>query len=89
MYVITDHNTQNFVILGPIEWKPRYISDILSDELDQDIVITKDDESRVPFDVAPGVTIRDTSNCYLGAERQRYYNGQSRLKKSSCFNEMG
>lgn len=58
MYVITDHNTQDFVILGPIAWKPRYISDILSDELDQDIVITSADESRVPFDVIPGVTIR-------------------------------
>jgi len=64
MYVITDHNTQNFVILGPIEWKPRYMSDILSDELDQDIVITREDESRVPFDVVPGVTIRKCISVY-------------------------
>jgi hypothetical protein len=64
MYVITDHNTQNFVILGPIEWKPRYISDILSDELDQDIVITREDETRVPFDVVPGVTIRKCISVY-------------------------
>lgn len=64
MYVITDHNTQNFVILGPIEWKPRYISDVLSDELDQDIVVTRADESRVPFDVVPGVTIRKCTTVY-------------------------
>lgn len=64
MYVITDHNTQNFVILGPIEWKPRYISDILSDELDQDIVVTKADEANVPYDVVPGVTIRKCTSVY-------------------------
>lgn len=64
MYVITDHNTQNFVILGPIEWKPRYISDILSDELDQDIVVTQTDETRVPYDVVPGVTIRKCISVY-------------------------
>lgn len=64
MYVITDHNTQNFVILGPIEWKPKYISDILSDELDEDIVVTRDDEARVPFDVVPGVTIRKCISVY-------------------------
>lgn len=64
MYVITDHNTQNFVILGPIAWKPRYISDVLSDELDQDIVVTSSDEARVPFDVVPGVTIRKCTSVY-------------------------
>lgn len=64
MYVITDHNTQNFVILGPIAWKPRYMSDVLSDELDQDIVITNADETRVPFDVVPGVTIRKCTTVY-------------------------
>lgn len=58
MYVITDHNNGNFVILGPIEWKPRYISDVLSDELDQDITVTREDESLVPYEVVPGVKIR-------------------------------
>lgn len=58
MYVITDHNNQNFVILGPIEWKARYISDILSDEFDDNITVTKDDELRVPFEVIPGVKVR-------------------------------
>jgi hypothetical protein len=64
MYVITDHNNGDFVILGPIAWKPRYISDILSDELDQDIVITAADESLVPFDIIPGVTVRKCISIY-------------------------
>lgn len=58
MYVITDHNNGNFVILGPIEWKPRYISDILYDEFFEEVALTKEDESRVPFDILPGVTVR-------------------------------
>lgn len=64
MYVITDHNNGNFVILGPIEWKPRYISDVLSDELDQDIVVTREDEARVPFEVIPGVKVRKCTSEY-------------------------
>jgi hypothetical protein len=64
MYVITDHNNQNFVILGPIAWKPRYISDILSDELDYSIVVTKEDEFRVPFEPAIGVKIRRCDSTY-------------------------
>lgn len=64
MYVITNHNEQNFVILGPINWKPRYISDILSDELGYDIVVTKDDEARVPFEPAIGVKIRRCTSEY-------------------------
>ena len=60
MYVVTDHNNQNFVILGPIAWKPRYIGDIISDEIQQDVTITQADESRVPFDPVPGITIRRT-----------------------------
>lgn len=64
MYVITDHNTQNFVILGPIEWKPRYISNVLSDELDNNIIVTKDDEARVPYEVSPGVKIRRCTAIY-------------------------
>ena len=65
MYVITDHNNDaNFVILGPIEWKPRYISDILSDELEEDIVVTQADAFRVPFEPAPGVKIRKCTTSY-------------------------
>jgi len=64
MYVITDHNSGDFVILGPIEWKPRYISSILSDELDVDIVVTAEDEARVPFVVHPGIVVRRCESVY-------------------------
>lgn len=64
MYVITDHNNGNFVILGPIEWKPRYISDVLSDEFDENITVTKEDALNVPYDIIPGVTARKCECVY-------------------------
>lgn len=65
MYVITDHNNDaNFVILGPITWRPRYISDVLYDELDEDVIVTQADESRVPFEPYPGVKIRKCVSVY-------------------------
>jgi hypothetical protein len=64
MYVITDHNSGDFVILGPIAWKPRYISSILSDELDVEISVTAEDEARVPFVVHPGVVVRRCETVY-------------------------
>lgn len=64
MYVITDYNNQGFVILGPIDWKPRYISNILSDELDTSITVTAEDEARVPFEPAIGVKIRRCTSVY-------------------------
>ena len=64
MYVITDHNNGNFVILGPVDWKPRYISDILSDEFDENITVTKEDALNVPYDIIPGVTARKCISVY-------------------------
>lgn len=64
MYVITNHNEQNFVLLGPITWRPRFISSVLSDDLDQEIEVTAADEARVPFDIIPGVTIRKAVTQY-------------------------
>ena len=63
-YVITDHNQQGFVLLGPIEWKPRYISAVLSDEYDEEIVVSPADEQRVPYDVLPYVKIRKCDVTY-------------------------
>jgi hypothetical protein len=64
MYVVTDHNSQDFVILGPITWKPRYISDIISDEIQSDVTVTQTDESRVPFEPYPGIKIRKCQVVY-------------------------
>lgn len=63
-YVITDHNNQNFVILGPIEWKPNYIANVLTDELQVDITVTKDDQQRVPYEILPGVKVRRCQSTY-------------------------
>ena len=74
MYVITDHNSGDFVILGPIAWNPRYISSILSDELDEDISVSKEDEARVPFVVHPGVIVRRCESVYedINPKTQRH-----------------
>lgn len=71
-YVVTDHNTQDFVILGPIEWKPRYIANIVSDEVGgEDVTLTAEDEARVPFDILPGIRVR---KCEVVEVRQPNFN---------------
>lgn len=74
MYVITDHNNGDFVILGPITWNPRYISAILSDELGEDITVTAEDEALVPYVVHPGVVVRRCDTIYeqLNEKIQRH-----------------
>ena len=63
-YVITDHNQQGFVILGPIDWKPRYISAVLSDEFDEEIVVSPADAQKVPYDILPYVKARKCISTY-------------------------
>lgn len=58
MYVVTNHNEANTILLGPIEWNSRFISAVLTDDLEQQITIYNTDKDRVPFDVIPGVTLR-------------------------------
>lgn len=61
-YVITNHNEGNFVLLGPVSWNARYFSVVISDELDEDIVILKDQENQVPIRINNGdIIIR---RCY-------------------------
>jgi hypothetical protein len=73
LYVITNHNIQNFVVLGPIQWKPRYFSNIVSEEIGEDVTITDADKDRVPFDIVPGVTIR---TCDVVHSIEENYNGK-------------
>ena len=59
-YVVTDHNSQDFVLLGPIEWKPRYIATIVGDEIGETLpTLTDDDKARIPYDIVPGIRIRE------------------------------
>jgi Domain of unknown function (DUF4376) len=67
-YVITNHNEQDFVILGPIEWKPRYIANVVSDETGEDVTINPGDDANVPFDLLPGVRIRHCNIVYSTLE---------------------
>ena len=60
-YVITNHNEGNFILLGPVPWNARYFSAIISDELDVVVSVTKEDENRIPFELADGVSIK---RCY-------------------------
>lgn len=70
-YVVTDHNNQDFVLLGPIEWKPRYIATIVGDEIGETIpTLTEEDKARVPFDIVPGIRIRE---CNTTEIRQNDY----------------
>lgn len=63
-YVITDHNQQGFVLLGPIDWRPSYISAILSDEYDEEINVSFADEQKIPYDVIPYVKVRKCIETY-------------------------
>jgi hypothetical protein len=61
MYIITNHNDNDRVIIGPMAWRPRYFSTVLSEELDQDVLIMDSDEARVPYNVLTGIRIRRCS----------------------------
>lgn len=65
MYIITDHRSETpFVITGPSEWRSKYFSFILSEELDENIVITEQDKERVPFFIRDGIAIRECEVVY-------------------------
>jgi len=60
MYVITHHHDYDEVLLGPINWNPRFIASVLRTDLDLDFTpsILASDEQRVPYEVLPNVWIR-------------------------------
>lgn len=74
MFVIIDNNDNNRIIIGPMEWKPKYFSFALSEEYDQEITVNLSDQSLVPYEVIPGVFIRecDTSYSSIDPETQDY-----------------
>lgn len=64
MYVIIDSNDNNRIVLGPMEWKPKYFSLVLSDEYDQEITVSQGSANLVPFEVISGVVIRECDTSY-------------------------
>lgn len=76
MYVITHHHDYDEVLLGPINWNPRYIASVLQSDLDLDQppTILSSDESKVPYDILPNVRVRPVETVYaeLNAKIQRH-----------------
>ena len=83
-YVVTDHNNQDFVILGPIEWNPRYIAAVIGDEVELTsttfsgmlikrflATLSEADKDKVPFEIVPGVFVR---KCNVAEIRQINFN---------------
>jgi hypothetical protein len=60
MYVITHHHDYDEVLLGPIEWNPRFIASVLQTDLDLTFrpVIKDTDKDRVPYDIFDNVRVR-------------------------------
>jgi hypothetical protein len=76
MYVITHHHDYDEVLLGPINWNPRFIASVLRDDLDlnEAPTILASDESKVPYDILPNVRVRPVEAVYaeLNAKIQRH-----------------
>lgn len=60
MYVITHHHEYDEVLLGPIEWNPRFMASVLQSDLDLDNkpTIVDSDKNKVPYYILPDVCIR-------------------------------
>ena len=64
MYVIIDSNDNNRIVLGPMEWRPKYFSLVLSDEYDQEIAVSQGSANLVPYEIISGVVIRECDTSY-------------------------
>lgn len=60
MYVITHHHDYDEVLLGPIEWNPRFIASVLQTDLDLPFKpdVKEVDKNRVPYEILPNVWAR-------------------------------
>jgi hypothetical protein len=58
LFVITNHNSGNYVLIGPSEWRPRFFSNIISEEVELEVFITSEDEKKVPYSPVSGIVIR-------------------------------
>lgn len=66
MYVITHHHDYDEVLLGPVEWNPRFIASVLRSDLDLNYTPTvlPSDEQKIPYDILPNVRVRPVQNVY-------------------------
>lgn len=57
-YVITNQDDNNFVILGPMEWKSNYFSSVIAEETGHPVRLKDSDKDKVPFAVHDKIIIR-------------------------------
>lgn len=64
MYVITHHHDYDEVLLGPIEWNPKFIASVLRSDLDLPYTPTvlASDTQKVPYEILPNVWVRRVTN---------------------------
>jgi hypothetical protein len=57
MYAIVYHHDYDEVLLGPVEWKPRFIASVIQQDLDLPNMpsISVADEANVPYQIYPDV----------------------------------
>jgi hypothetical protein len=76
MYVITHHHDYDEVLLGPINWNPRFISSVLQTDLDLDNppTVLASDEQKIPYDILPNVRVRPVTQVYeeINSKTQRH-----------------
>jgi hypothetical protein len=60
MYVITHHHDYDEVLLGPIDWNPKFISSVLQTDLDllYRPTVLASDEQKVPYEILQNVWVR-------------------------------
>jgi hypothetical protein len=76
MFVITNHKTGDYVLVGPSEWRPRFFSNIISEEVESTVIITSEDEKRVPYSPYEDIVIRRCKTIYEDVnESTQYHEG--------------
>ena len=60
MYVITHHHDYDEVLLGPIDWNPRFIASVIQSDLNLPYrpEIKESDKLKVPYDIVENVRVR-------------------------------
>jgi len=76
MYAITHHHDYDELLLGPVDWKPRFIAAVLQQDLDLPSMpnISVADEAKVPYDIVENVRVRRVEQVFaeINQKTQRW-----------------
>lgn len=67
MYVITHQRNDSIdIVLGPVQWSSRFMSAVIQNdlELNSNAILNDSDESRVPFELYPGIWVRRVTQVF-------------------------